>query len=110
MEEDEADNEVERLLESDLNNDDESTIDVTVCNSNLPSNAAIFSVTDHAMVEFIQCCNQARTPINLLDELLGILKRHIRQVHSGTIDDKHNCNPAGPLVALCNCLLVRLGT
>ena len=79
LEEDEADNEVERLLESDLNNDDESTIDATAHNSNLPLNAEIFSVTDHAMVELIQCCNQARTPIKFLDELLGILKRHTRQ-------------------------------
>ena len=35
------------------------------------------AIADHAMVEFIQCCNQGGTTIKFYDEFMSILKRHL---------------------------------
>ena len=40
--------------------------------------SAPFSSSDCAMVDLIQCCNKAGTPVKFLDEFLIILKRHLR--------------------------------
>ena len=85
MEEHEPDNQGDEWLERDSTYVDEATINAAANNNNdLPSifsaHADTFSVTDRAMVELIQCCNQARTSIKFLDVFLGILKRHI---HNG---------------------------
>lgn len=85
MEEHEPDNQDDEWLERDSTSVDEATINAAANNNNdLPSifsaHTDTFSVTDRAMVELIQCCNQARTSIKFLDVFLGILKRHI---HNG---------------------------
>ena len=51
-------------------------------NTNLPFSydpSLRFTITDRAMIDLIICCNKAGTPIKFLDEILLILKRHVRK-------------------------------
>jgi hypothetical protein len=38
-----------------------------------------FGITDHAMVDLIQCCNNAGTSIKFLDQFLCTLKKHVKK-------------------------------
>jgi hypothetical protein len=38
-----------------------------------------FGIVDHAMVDLIQCCNNAGTSIKFLDEILRTLKKHVKK-------------------------------
>ena len=76
--------------ESDCDSDDEflinqhenpNSVETTDSLPNLPTKKDTpikCSVTHHAMIDLINCCNQAGTSIKFFDDFLRLLKRHVR--------------------------------
>jgi hypothetical protein len=62
---------------ADETNDDHG--DLNIISSADPDNSVEFSVTKCAMIELIEYCDKAGTPINFLDNFLRLLKKHMRR-------------------------------